>query len=136
MELLSNLTWVLVTFVLWGLWFAHERRKRGRSVLPEIAAQLIALAMLTAILLPVISVTDDLQAGHNPAELERCAGKSDHHASLQQQPHSVPVRPALMPSCARASHLHTLSWLPPERARAGQQSARARALWSRPPPAA
>ena len=134
-ELLSNLIWVAVTLVLWGWWFTHKGRERRRSLLPGIAAQFIALLMLTAILLPVISVSDDLQACHNPAEVERGAGKSDHYLSFHQAPHRVPVTLAAVLCCFRPCYPHALAWHTLQEAQPSQPSAPMRILWSRPPPA-
>jgi hypothetical protein len=48
--------------------------------------QAAALVMAAVILFPVISVTDDLQALQNPAELDCCARR--HHAVFS--PRSIP----------------------------------------------
>src|ERR1700683_729813 len=75
MELVCNLAWLTVTIFLWAAWLARGPRATRGSLLPTFGAQFIALAALTAVLLPVISITDDLQASNNPAEVERCAAK-------------------------------------------------------------
>jgi hypothetical protein len=74
MELSLNLVWALLAVVLVRLWLLHASRN-GAST----STQAAALAMLIVILLPVISVTDDLQALQNPAELDCCARR--HHAA-------------------------------------------------------
>lgn len=79
MELLSNLVWIVVALALWGLWLASRRRARGGSPRIGIGVQAVSLAVLTLILLPVISVSDDLQASHNPAEVERSCNRNDQH---------------------------------------------------------
>lgn len=95
MEVLCNLVWVAVTIALWSSWHVRRRHARTASILPAIAVQLISLAALTAILLPVISITDDLQAANNPAEVERSAGKRDH---LFRSNRTIMVRPASLRS--------------------------------------
>jgi hypothetical protein len=136
MELFCNLAWVAVTVALWGSWFVRRRHARTVSILPAIAAQLISLAALTAILLPAISITDDLQASNNPAEVERSAGKRDHLFSFHQTHHGAPGIVALVVPCLRPSFLTRVSLLPAEFAVPAQGTAHALTQWSRPPPAA
>ena len=131
-----NLAWVAVTVALWGSWFVRRRHARTVSILPAIAAQLISLAALTAILLPVISITDDLQAANNPAEVERSAGKRDHLFSFQQALHGAPGIVALVVPAFRPSLLTRFSLLPTDSADPSEGTAHLLAPWSRPPPAA
>ena len=135
MELLCNLAWVAVTIALWSCWFVRRRSARI-SPLPAIAAQIISLAALTAILLPVISITDDLQAANNPAEVERSAGKRDHLISFQQAHHGAPGIVALVVPVLRPSFQTRFSLLPTDFAVPAQGTAHLLAPWSRPPPAA
>lgn len=78
MELILNLVWALLAIVLVRLWLRHAPSKSTST-----RTQLAALAMLIVILLPVISVTDDLQTIQNPAELDCCA-RRNHAASCPQ----------------------------------------------------
>ncbi|HEX3986979.1 MAG TPA: hypothetical protein VHX13_10260 [Acidobacteriaceae bacterium] len=93
MELLSNLVWIAVAIALWGGWLAQRGRGRGASLPSGLRAQVAALAVLTLILLPVISVSDDLQASHNPAEVERTCIRSDQHLL---RPDAIPPAPAAL----------------------------------------
>jgi len=136
MELLCNLVWVAVTVALWSSWLVRRRQARTASILPAIAVQLISLAALTAILLPVISITDDLQAANNPAEVERSAGKRDHLFSFQQALHGAPGIVALVVPAFRPSLLTRFSLLPTDSADPSEGTAHLLAPWSRPPPAA
>jgi hypothetical protein len=67
MELTLNLAWALLALWMLGAWLrvaptaARERR-----------AQFVALAVVILILLPAISMTDDLVAAQNPAEVDCC----------------------------------------------------------------
>ena len=63
MELLLNLAWLLVAGVIVCLWLREESREG-----PGSWGQLIAIAVLIAILFPVISVSDDLLAVQNASE--------------------------------------------------------------------
>jgi len=136
MELLCNLAWVAVTVALWSCWFNRRRHSGTASILPAMALQLISLASLTAILLPVISITDDLQASNNPAEVERGAGKRDHIFSFQQEHHGTPGIVALVTPGLRPSLLTRFSLLPTDSAVFVQVNPHVLIPWSRPPPAA
>lgn len=136
MELVCNLAWLTVAIVLWGSWFARGRGATRGSLLPTIAVQLIALCALTAILLPAISITDDLQASNNPAEVERSTAKRDQLLSFCHAPHGAAGTIALMVPSLRPFLLRTLSILPTISAVPAQGTAHLIALWSRPPPAA
>jgi hypothetical protein len=140
MELLCNLAWAAITFAFWSCWFVRRRQARPVSArvspLPAIAVQLISLAALTAILLPVISITDDLQAANNPAEVERGAGKRDHLSSFEQAHQGVSGVVALVVSGLRPALLTRFSLMPADSAVPTHGTAHLLAPWSRPPPAA
>jgi hypothetical protein len=96
MELFLNLAWVLLAALMFCLWLRLAPRA-GAS--PRM--QLVALAVLVAILFPVISVTDDLQATLNPAESD-CSLRRGHATS---SPHSIcpPVAALPLPPTADLS---------------------------------
>ena len=77
MELLLNLGWALLAAVMFCLWLRFAPRNSVSHPL-----QFVALAVLLLILFPVISVTDDLQAVQNPAEVDclvrRIHGPASH----------------------------------------------------------
>src|ERR1700676_545823 len=59
METLLNLLWLIVALGLIGLWrfrWCSSRQNRGAGILPEI----IAIGCAISLLLPAISLTDDL----------------------------------------------------------------------------
>lgn len=94
MEFFLNLVWMLSAMLFVGLWLRLARR---HGATPRVQA--VALLMLIVILLPVISVTDDLQALQNPAEIDCCARR--HHAVFC--PHSiVPAVAATLPPAIAA----------------------------------
>jgi len=136
MESLCNLGWLAVTIAFWGFWCAQRRQVKRRSLLPAIAVQLISLCALTAILLPVISITDDLQASNNPAEVERCAGKRNQFLNLHHVSHGVPGAIALMVSCPSQRLMRRLAILPINFSVPAQGTAQVLVQWSRPPPVA
>lgn len=66
MQLVLNLAWMMLAALMAWLWLHHAASEGvGRW------AQFVALATVILILLPVISVTDDLMMAQNPAETER-----------------------------------------------------------------
>jgi hypothetical protein len=90
MELTLNLGWVLVAVWMVCAWLrVTPRAANDRRV------QLVALAVVILILLPAISMTDDLMAAQNPAEVDCCARRNDGcwHVHV-----AVPVTPALPPA--------------------------------------
>jgi hypothetical protein len=93
MEIVLNLIWVLLAVVIVRLWMSHTRQE-GAS--PK--TQLAAMAILIAILFPVVSVTDDLLSAQNPAELECCV-RRNHAVSC---PHTIFPAVAVIPPPAFA----------------------------------
>ena len=65
METILNLAWAMLAVVLVCLWVLHAPRQ-GASRWMQVAA----VVTLLLILFPVISVTDDLLAAQNPADVE------------------------------------------------------------------
>ena len=89
MELTLNFGWVLLAILLFWQWLHSTPYARaGRR------AQFVALTMLVLFLFPVISVTDDLQASHNPAEIERSLRRNDQYVSPHSLLPTVAVPPA------------------------------------------
>jgi hypothetical protein len=87
MELTLNLGWVLV-----ALWMLFAWLRVAPHAAKERRAQFVALAVVILILLPAISMTDDLMAAQNPAEVDCCVRRDYGLTS----PHSiVPVMAAL-----------------------------------------
>lgn len=67
MELTLNLGWLLV-----ALWMVFAWLRTAPRTVVDRRFQMVALAMVILILLPAISMTDDLAAAHNPAEIDCC----------------------------------------------------------------
>jgi hypothetical protein len=85
MELVLNLTWAVLASTMVCLWMRFAPRNGASRMM-----QLAALAALILILFPVVSVTDDLQAALNPAEVDCCLRKD----------HVCPHQHALVPAIA------------------------------------
>lgn len=126
MELILNFAWVALAICMVWLWLriapptGSDRR-----------VQLIALGLALVILLPVISMTDDLIAAKNPAEVDVCL-RRDHdwltpHAVIPPTValtvatftgllfHSTPVLAAFVATAPalRAPALHSVDNRPP-----------------------
>ena len=85
MELFLNLAWMLVAGIIMCLWLRSEDRSK-----PDRRRQLIAMAVLIAILFPVISVSDDLLAMQNASEADNYPRRN-----LLVPSSNHPVQPAL-----------------------------------------
>jgi hypothetical protein len=88
MELILNLAWALLTAFMVCLWMRFAPRTGASRRM-----QLVALAVLILILLPVISVTDDLQAAQNPAETDSLSRRGHGYSA----PHSILSSVAALP---------------------------------------
>jgi hypothetical protein len=77
LELLFNVAWLALSLGLVCLWFSSPRRRSRKSPGATICVQLIALALLILILLPVVSLTDDLYASATPVEAEHFSRRGD-----------------------------------------------------------
>jgi len=88
MELTLNLGWAFVTMWMLCAWLRTAQAKPA-----DRRIQMVALAVVILILLPAISMTDDLAAAQNPAEIDCCVRR--HHDHDASRPHSI--LPAAVP---------------------------------------
>jgi hypothetical protein len=89
MELTLNLGWALLAVWMLCAWAREAPRKAT-----DRRIQMVALAMAILILLPAISMTDDLVAAQNPAEIDCCARRDHDHGT---SPHSILPAAASLP---------------------------------------
>lgn len=90
MELALNLAWCLLTLAMVCAWLRQDAHPPlSRRV------QLIALGLLLVILLPAISMTDDLMAAQNPAEIDCCLRRDHDYSRVHAVFPVVPALPAL-----------------------------------------
>ena len=136
MELLFNLMWAAVIAALWAFWGGSRRSRRGVSVHPGLGVQLLALVALSAILLPVISITDDVQAARYPAEVQRTGDRSERHTLLGNTPHSLPVALAILLFSLWPPARDNVTFLTANDPISRNRIVFGRTLWSRPPPSA
>jgi len=133
-ETFFNLLWVAVIAALAAVWLA-ARYRRAKSGLPATAVQFTAFVVLALILLPVISLTDDLQARISPAETEHVARRGDVQPSPDQRLHPLPVALTLLAFAPRIPSLTVRESVATEQRPLRQMHGFSRALATRPPPA-
>ena len=100
MELLLNLVWLALAMAVFCLW--------PRVAPPAVVSrcvQFVALTVLTLVLFPVISITDDLLAAQNPAEADCCL-RRDHEVSSAHSiiPAVVALPPSALAEVSFSSH--------------------------------
>ncbi|MGA2277851.1 MAG: hypothetical protein ABSG00_09610 [Terracidiphilus sp.] len=93
MESFLNSVWALLAIAILCSWLRFQSRTQRDS-----RRSLMAVIVLIAILFPVISVSDDLWAIHNPAETDTCQ-RRDH---LTVCPHFITPAVAALPARAFA----------------------------------
>lgn len=91
MEIFFNLLWLALSSLLLGLWLFHRGHSADESLRSRAGVQFIALALLIVVLLPVVSLTDDLQACTMPAESEHLSRRGDLQAVADFTLHAVSV---------------------------------------------
>lgn len=134
MEAFFNLLWVAISLLMVGFWLARTARGDDDPVRHSIGVQLIALALLIVILLPVVSLTDDLHASAMLAEADHMWRRCDFQAIGDLALHAVAVAITGLALLQIASQSRTVAWLsmPPRKANpcSGYQCV----LATRPPP--
>jgi hypothetical protein len=133
-ETFFNLLWVAVAATLWTWWLTEHRRRHAQSLLPAVGLQLVALAVLAVILLPVISLTDDLQATTNPAETERGARAGDLQPSPDQPVHPLPLALVMLVVAPELPRLQAQEFIAQERSVVQRSPDFFRRLPARAPP--
>ena len=134
-ELLLNFAWLvlsgsLVIFWVSGLRFAHAPSRQ-----PGLKVQMLALAMLILVLLPVISMTDDVQA-LTAAEIEHVTRRADLLPNSDQPADLAVSLEAMLFQARQAFDLHTFARLEPPQGRVQPQCGSVRQMANRPPPIA
>jgi hypothetical protein len=89
MEIVLNIAWLLCSLGLIWFW----TRSSGSGRVPR-KTQVMALAMVVLLLLPVISLSDDLMAMQGPAETDTCMRRAYHsdegHPSIAPASFALP----------------------------------------------
>ena len=104
-EILLNLAWAVLAIVMMCAWLRVEDGTDRRR-------QFVAVLVLIAILLPAISISDDLLAIQNATETDTCQRRNQ---LLPNGSHSFPVQvEAALPSTLyRSRTVATLGFAPP-----------------------
>jgi hypothetical protein len=130
MEFLLNFAWALCSLALIWYWKRHGVTAPGTR-----RTQIFALLMVVLLLLPVISLSDDLMAAQGPAEadsaIRRATHLDEHHPSMMPIAFDLPEQifaPVALPGFSQ-DILQGLRQVPP-------QSIPTPYLDSRPPPQA
>lgn len=136
MELLFNLLWLALSCLLVGFWLLLRNRWTDDSLRSSIGIQLVALGLLIVVLLPVVSLTDDLQACTVPAESEHFARRSDFQAIGDLALHAVSIAIAGWLTFSSAPRAQALAWLSLPAQKDSPCAGYLRILGTRPPPTA
>ena len=133
MELLFNLLWVGLSVGLIGLWLLSRRRWQDDALRPASHIQIAALAIVIVILLPVVSLTDDLLACTAPAEVEHLVRRDllDH---VDNDLQAASIVAAALVSLQNASELQTISKLKPSIEIGTPREESLSIIGNRPPP--
>lgn len=135
-EIFFNLLWLALSSLLLGLWLFHGHSWAYESQHSSASMQFIALALLIVVLLPVVSLTDDLQACTTPAESEHLARRGDFQAIADFTLHAVSAVIAGWYSFEITSNPQTFAWLSMPVETETPCAGYLRTLGTRPPPAA
>lgn len=134
MELFLNLLWVAISLLMVGAWLLRTAR-RTDLVRHSIGVQLIALALLIVILLPVISMTDNLHAAALLAESDHSCRRCDFQAIADFALHAVSVAITGIALLNISPQRRTVAWLAVPDRKADSYAGYLRILGTRPPPA-
>ncbi|MGC1363577.1 MAG: hypothetical protein WA826_20565, partial [Silvibacterium sp.] len=134
-ELFFNLLWLALSSLILGFWLLRRNRWVDDSMRSSIGIQLIALALLIVVLLPVVSLTDDLQACTMPAESEHLSRRSDFQTIADFSLHAVSVVITGLVPLDSSPQPAALAWLSFPAEKETPSAGYLRILGSRPPPA-
>lgn len=134
MEVIFNLLWLAISALMVGIWLlrsAHGTNPARHSI----GVQLIALALLIVILLPVVSLTDDLHANALLAESDRVWRRSDFQTIGDLALHVISIAIAGLALTHVAPQRRTAIWLAFPDRKSHSFAGYLRILGTRPPPA-
>jgi hypothetical protein len=128
MELTLNLAWLLLATGMFCLWL-----RCAPCTVTDRRMQFVALAVLLLVLLPAISMTDDLLAAQNPAEAVTCV-RRDHDDSLLHSIIPTAAAPSL-PILSAVPLRFASAGVPGEVAAPSVKPPALSSIQNRPPPA-
>ena len=115
-------------------WALRQRGRAGKSLRCGTRMQAVALAMLIVILLPVVSLTDDLQTHSTPAEAEHLGRRVDLQINADTGLHAASIATVALLAVEQASRLQTLAYLHPTMTAIAPSEGYLRTVGIRPPP--
>ncbi len=139
MEILLNCVWLLLGLSLITTWSARAWRTRTSTragLLPSRRLQFTAVLMLVILLLPVISLSDDIAMCTAPRDAERALRLHDPFDGAQPTPALLPSTMAWMDAVAISLHSGPSRPVEQEAQLAVQLTGSRLPLDSRPPPVA
>lgn len=134
MELFFNLLWVATSLLIIGLWLVCTARGVD-PVRHSLGVQLVALALLIIILLPVVSLTDDLHATALLAESDHLWRRCDFQAIGDFVLNAISVAIAGLALLNVAPRRQAVAWLAVPDRKENSCAGYLRILGTRPPPA-
>jgi hypothetical protein len=129
MELVLNLAWMVLATLMCWVWMGYAPREGASRRM-----QIVALALILAILFPAISLTDDLVTAQNPSETD-CCQRKDHLCSKACSTH-FPVADLTPQFSAEISFDDFQSLLPGNLLAPAVKVPALDSIQNRPPPAA
>ena len=135
MEFFFNVVWGSISLLLGYIWLAGLFKAEADSPLPHRRTQFVALGMLILILLPVVSLTDDLSAVTTPVETEHFSRRAHILPATDQAADIAALLHARLFLSRYLPHLQTFARLEPSVQGARPQTGCIRQLANRPPPA-
>jgi hypothetical protein len=132
-ELFLNFAWLVLSATLAIYWTHESRHAPLRSGRPDRKLQLLTLALLIIILLPVISITDDMQA-MSAAEIEHVTRRADLLPNSDQPADFIFPQDANVLLDTHLFNLKTFARVEPSIENAHPQLGLIRQIANRPPP--
>ena len=139
MEILLNCVWLVLGLSLIAVWSAHAwhaRPYKSDGLLPSRQLQFTAILMLVVLLLPVISLSDDIAICTAPRDAERVLRLHDLLDGSQPMPALLPSTMAWMDAVAVLLHGGPGRPVEQEAKLAIQLAKTGQPIDSRPPPVA
>jgi hypothetical protein len=134
-EILFNLMWLALSAgLIMGFWLTSRSRGNGKSPRATLCMQLIALALLIAILLPVVSLTDDLRACAAPTESEHLSRRGDSLTTHDLSLHPVAFALTRFIACQAAPQPQCMKFSAPEQEQWKPEDGHLTTAGIRPPP--
>lgn len=135
MELIFNLIWLALSSVLVGLWLWHRDRWADDPLRSSLTVQIVALLLLVVILLPVVSLTDDLHATALLYESDHVWRRGDFQTAIDFALHTLTIALIGLGFFDLVSRRRRIGWFSQAVPRVTSCAGYLRLVGIRPPPA-